>query len=120
MWCPKIVPIGDLEEFANRVSVGFGPPWLRHMVRQIALTDFPASWQEAQAEERSHDSRTYGTRFMLRLDHLTQEKLDALSAHFAKPAAAIIRQLIAQAEPNDFPPSWQMRAAEYHTRQARR
>jgi hypothetical protein len=25
LWCPKTVPIGGLEEFANRVSVGFGP-----------------------------------------------------------------------------------------------
>jgi len=67
----------------------------------------------------TYDSRTYGKRFMLRLDHLTQEKLEALSADFDISPAAIIRQLIAQAEPNDFPPSWQMRATERPTRQAR-
>jgi hypothetical protein len=40
-------------------------PWLRHMVRQIAIQDFPASWQAATPRERSHDSRTYTTCFML-------------------------------------------------------
>jgi predicted transcriptional regulator len=94
-------------------------PWLRQMVRQITLTDFPPSWQAETPAERSHDSRVYGTRFMLRLDHLTQEKLEDLSTHFNKPAAEIIRQLIAQAEPEDFPPSWRMRAAERPARQAR-
>jgi hypothetical protein len=96
------------------------PPWLRHMVRQITLTDFPASWQEARAEERSHDSRTYDTRFMLRLDEPTRDKLDDLSTHFDSSAAEIIRQLVAQAEPEDFPSSWQMRAVERHARQPRR
>jgi predicted DNA-binding protein len=57
---------------------------------------------------------------MLRLDDLTQEKLEELSTHFAMPAAEILRQLIAQAMPDDFPTSWQMRANERrpaHTRQ---
>ncbi len=54
----------------------------------------------------------YGTRFMLRLDGPTRDKLDELSTHFDQSAADIIRQLIAQAEPKDFPPSWQMKAAE--------
>jgi hypothetical protein len=112
----------DLHARVEKAAAAAGvktAPWLRHMIRQIALTDFPASWQAARAEERSHDSQTYGTRFMLRLDHLTQEKLDALSAHFDISAAAIIRQLIGQATPEDFPPSWQMRATERSTRQAR-
>jgi hypothetical protein len=94
-------------------------PWLRAMVRQIAITDFPASWQVATPRERSHDSGTYGKRFMLRLDDLTQAKLEDLSTHFDKPAAEIIRQLIAQAEPEDFPKSWQMRATERHAPQPR-
>jgi hypothetical protein len=112
----------DLQAHVKRAAPAAGlntAPWLRQMVRQIALTDFPASWQEARAEDRSHDSRTYGTRFMLRLDHLPQEKLEALSAHFAMPAAEIIGQLIGQAKPEDFPPSWQMRDTERSTRQAR-
>jgi hypothetical protein len=57
--------------------------WLRHMVRQITVSDFPASWQEAQSEPRSHDSRDYDTRFMLRLDELSREQLQHLVDHFA-------------------------------------
>jgi predicted DNA-binding protein len=49
---------------------------------------------------------------MLRLDDGTRKKLEELSAQFDKPAAEIIRQLIAQAEPEDFPTNWQRRAAE--------
>jgi hypothetical protein len=88
-------------------------PWLRHMVRRITMADFPASWQEARSEERSHDSHTYGTRFMLRLDEPSQIKLQSLVKQYGVSKAEIIRQLIAQAEPEDFPPSWKMRAAEH-------
>jgi hypothetical protein len=87
-------------------------PWLRAMVRQITLTDFPASWQEATSEERSHDSRIYDTRFMLRLDKTAQAKLQQLISHFGVSKANIIRRLIMQATDEDFPASWQMRAAE--------
>ena len=86
--------------------------WLRHNVRQIAIEDFPTSWQEATPPERSHDSRTYTERFMLRLDDPTREKLEDLSMHFDESAAEVIRQLITQAKPEDFPQSWRMRAAE--------
>jgi hypothetical protein len=57
---------------------------------------------------------------MLRLDHLTQEKLEDLSTHFDTSAAEIIRHLIAQAEHENFPSSWHMRAAERRARQPRR
>jgi hypothetical protein len=57
---------------------------------------------------------------MLRLDAQTREKLEELSTHFDTSAAEVIRQLVAQAKPEDFPPRWQMRAAEHHTRQTRR
>jgi hypothetical protein len=50
-------------------------PWLRHIVRQMTMADFPASRQEGRSEERSHDSCTYSTRFMLRLDEPSQIKL---------------------------------------------
>jgi hypothetical protein len=80
---------------------------------------FPASWQEEQADERSHDSRLYGMRFMLRLDDPTWEKLDAWSTHFETSGAAIIRQLLAQATPDTFPASWHLRAAERHSAQTR-
>ena len=36
------------------------------MFRQITMTDFPARWEVERVEERSHDSRTYSTRVMLR------------------------------------------------------
>ena len=94
-------------------------PWLRHIVRQVTITDFPASWQEATPRERCHDSRTYTERFMLRLDDLTREKLKNLSRHFDTSAAEMIRHLIAQAAPEDFPPSWQMKVHERRTQQPR-
>jgi predicted transcriptional regulator len=111
-----------LHEHVQKAAVAAGvktAPWLRHMIRQIGITDFPASWQEATPRERSHDSRILGTRFMQRLDGPTRDKLDDLSILFDQSAAEIVRQLIAQVEPEDFPPSWQIRAAERPARQAR-
>jgi hypothetical protein len=87
-------------------------PWLRHIVRQMTIPDFPPSWQEAIPGERSHDSGTYGIRFMLRLDDLSQTKLQQLVEQFGVSKAEIIRQLIAQANAEDFPKSWHMRVAE--------
>jgi hypothetical protein len=87
------------------------------MVRQITISEFPASWQEKRSEERAHDSRVYGTRFMLRLDEPSQIKLQQLVQQFGSSKAKIIRHLIAQAEPEDFPPSWHMRAAERRAQQ---
>ena len=113
----------DLHEHVEQAAAAAGvkaAPWLRHMVRQIAITDFPASWQEATPRERSHDSRTYTTRFMLRLDESSQTKLQQLITQFGALKADIIRQLIAQAKPEDFPPSWQMRATERRAQQPRR
>ena len=55
---------------------------------------------------------------MLRLDESTAQKLQALVEQFAMPRAAIIRQLITQAKPEEFPESWQLAAAEDHTRQS--
>jgi hypothetical protein len=95
-------------------------PWLRHMVRQIAMEDFPARWQEGRSGGRSHDSRHDDTRFMLRLDDQMREKLEGLSTHFDTSAAEVIRQLVAQATPKDFPRGWQTRAAERRADQPRR
>ena len=113
----------ELHEQVKKAAAAAGlktAPWLRHMVRQITIADFAASWQEATPRERSHDSRTYTGRFMLRLDDLTQAKLEDLSTHFDTSAAEIIRQLITQAEPENFPKSWQMRITERRAQQPRR
>jgi hypothetical protein len=95
-------------------------PWLRQMIRQVTPEDFPASWHEGHAAERSHESRRYGKRFMLRLDGQTWATLDAWSAHFERSAAEIIRQLLAQATPDTFPASWHLHVAERHGAHARR
>lgn len=94
-------------------------PWLRPMVRQISITNFPASWQEERSGERSHDSTDYDTCFMLRLDEASRAKLHDLVEHFHRSKAHIIRQLIVQATLDDFPNSWQMRAEERRAKQAR-
>jgi hypothetical protein len=108
-----------VEKAATAAGVNIAP-WLRHMVRQITIADFPASWQEARSEKRSHDSRTYGRRFLLRLDEPSQTKLQQPVEQFGTSKAEIIRQLVAQAKPEDFPKSWQMRAQERRTRPAQR
>jgi len=95
-------------------------PWLRQMIRQVTPEDFPASWHEGHAAERSHESRRYGKRFMLRLDGQTWATLDAWSTHFERSAAEIIRQLLVQATPETFPASWHLRVAERHGEHARR
>jgi hypothetical protein len=74
-------------------------PWLRHMVAQIPITDFPGNWQEERSERRSHDSRVYGARFMLRLDRASETALQRLAEQFNLPRAEIIRQLLVQATP---------------------
>jgi hypothetical protein len=105
----------DLYQAVQQASTALGvhlAPWLRQMVGHILITDFPASWQEARAEARAHDSPRYGRRFMLRLDDPTWEKLEALSAHFETSGAEIIRQLLAQTTPEVFPAHWQLRAVE--------
>jgi hypothetical protein len=68
--------------------------------------------------ERSHDSRIYDTRVMLRLDAASGAKLQQLISHFGASKADIIRHLLVQATPEDFPPSWQLRAAECRARRS--
>jgi hypothetical protein len=112
-----------LYERVEKAAIATGmkiAPWLRHMVRQITITDFPRSWQEERSEKRSHDSHTYSTRFILRLDELSEAKLQQLVKRFGTSKAEIVRQLIAQANDEDFPKSWQMRAAGHRAPQAQR
>jgi hypothetical protein len=71
----------DLRERVENTAAAAGvkvASWLRYMVRQMTMADFPASWQEARSEERSHDSPTGGRRFMLRLDEPSRTKLQQL------------------------------------------
>jgi hypothetical protein len=86
--------------------------WWRAMIRQIAPADFPAGWREATPEERSHESRTDGTRVMLRLDAASQTTLQQLRQQCGTSKAHIIRRLIAHATPEDVPEGWHLRAAE--------
>jgi hypothetical protein len=113
--------LSDLHARVEKAAAAAGvkaASWLRHMARQIAITDFSVSWQEVTPRERSHHSRTHTERFMLRLDDPTREKLEDLSTQFNESAAEVIHQLITQANPEDFPQSWRMRAAEHHGRGA--
>ena len=110
----------DLHEQVEKAAAGAGlkrAPWLRHMVRQFTSTNFPESRQEARLEERSHDSHTYDTRFMLRLDGSSHTKLQQLITQFGCSKANIIRHLITPAEPEDFPRIWHMQASERRKRQ---
>jgi hypothetical protein len=85
------------------------------MVRQISMADFPASWEEARSAEHSHESRLYTESFMLGLDESSHAKLQHLVAQLHASRAAMIRHLIAQANPADFLSSWQLKAAERRT-----
>jgi hypothetical protein len=89
-------------------AAGDVAPWLRHMMRHVTVSDFPASWQAAARQatstaavpwtaRRSHDSREDDTRFMRRLDRPSQIKLDELVEHFGVSKAEAIGQLIVQA-----------------------
>jgi predicted transcriptional regulator len=90
--------------------------WVRQGMRQVTYEDFPASWRAGDIARRSHDSGYYERRFQLRLDQATQRKLEALMQTFHRSAAEVIRQLIAQAAPEDFPQSWHLAVEEHHQR----
>jgi len=93
--------------------------WLRQAMRHITLEDFLASWRVGEKPSRSHDSGYYGTRFMLRLDDETSSKLATLTQTFHRSAGEVIRQLIAQATPQAFPPSWHLGVEEHRLREGR-
>jgi predicted transcriptional regulator len=86
--------------------------WLRQAMRRVTIEDFPKSWRAEEIVIRSHDFGYYQRRFMLRLDDETSKKLDTLTRGFDRQAAEVIRQLIAQAKAEDFPPSWHFAVAE--------
>jgi hypothetical protein len=68
---------------------------------------------------RSHESGYFRRKFGLRLDAVTSRKLEALMHTFDRSAAEIIRALIAQATPEDFPQSWHMAVSERRPQNAR-
>ena len=88
------------------------PAWVRQAMREVTIDDVPGSWQAGVIGVRSHDSQAYRQRFMLRFDETTAQKLQALVTQFGLSRAEIIRQLVAQATLEAFPPSWQLAAAE--------
>jgi hypothetical protein len=67
-------------------------------------------------EGRSHDSRTYGTRFMRRLDDPSRIARQKRVRRSGVSKADILRQLIMEARTEGFPPHWQMRAHACGTR----
>jgi predicted transcriptional regulator len=89
-------------------------------MHQVTPEDFPPTWHAGEADVRSHDSRNYSTRFMLRLDDEASSKLNTLMQTFDRSGAEVIRQLIAQANPEDFPTSWRMAVEERRQRDVQR
>jgi len=83
--------------------------WVCHTLQPVTIADFSERWRLGVAGVRSHESGYDQRRFMLRLDDETSKRLDTLTRGFDRPAAEVIRQLIVQATPVDFPPSWQVR-----------
>jgi hypothetical protein len=88
-------------------------------LHQIAPADFPASWRAGETTGRSHESCYYFRKYQLRLDEASSAKLEQLVQHFDTSAAEVIRQLIAQATPEDFPQSWRLAAAAHRPQDAR-
>jgi hypothetical protein len=86
--------------------------WLRQAMRQVSLEDFPPRWRAEETAIRSHESSYFHRKFGLGLDEMTSRKLEALTQTFNRSAAEIIRQLMAQARPEDFPRSWHVSVGE--------
>jgi hypothetical protein len=101
---------------AHGVSVA---AWVRQAMRQVTPEDFPPSWHAVGSAARSHESGYFHRKFGLRLDAVTSRKLAAFMYTFERSAAAIIRELIAQATPEDFPQSWHMAGSERRPQNAR-
>jgi predicted HicB family RNase H-like nuclease len=98
-----------LMEQVQEAAAGHGASvaaWVRCALRQVTLQDFPASWRTEEVAPRSHESGYYHRKFGLRLDDETSRKLAVLTTTFHRSGADVIRQLIVQATPKGFPPSW--------------
>jgi hypothetical protein len=55
----------------------------------------------------------------MHLDEASSAKLEQLVQHFDTSAAEVIRQLIAQATPEDFPQNWHLAVNEQRQRETR-
>jgi hypothetical protein len=91
-----------------RAAVG-----LRQALRLITPEDFPPGRRAGETASRSHDSGHDQRRFMLRFDGATSDKLATLTQALDRPAAEIIRQLIARVQPEEFPESWHLAVGEH-------
>lgn len=110
---PGVLPQVQGAAVARGISMA---AWWREAMQRIAVDDFPASWRAGERAGRLHESGYYYRKFGLRLDEVTSRKLETFTQTFRRPAADVIRQLIAQATPEDFPPSWHLAVAERHRR----
>jgi hypothetical protein len=72
-------------------------------MRQVSPSDFPESWRAGEPTAHSYDSRHYQRRFMLRLGEEASNTLELLTQTFNRSAAEVTRQLITQANPEEFP-----------------
>jgi hypothetical protein len=93
--------------------------WLRQAIRQVVLEDFPPSWRAEETAVRSHDSGYYARRFQLRLDLDSHMKLETLMQTFHRSAAEVVRLLIMQATPEDFPQRWHLAVQERRSETSR-
>jgi predicted transcriptional regulator len=108
----------QVQEAAERHTVTVAA-WLRQAMRQVTLEEFPDSWRAGEGGSRSHESGYYDQKLQFRLDAGTQQKLEMLMQTFDRSAAEVIRQLMAQARPEDFPPSWQLAVEPHRPQDAR-
>jgi predicted DNA-binding protein len=100
-------------------------PWLRHLLREITVADFPASWRAGGPARRppkggrSHDSRHHDHRLMVRLDAETRQRLERFSSHFHPSIAEVVRQLAAMAWTHERRPGHGMATGGDHAAAAR-
>ena len=86
--------------------------WVRHAMRHITPEDFPPSWRTGATAVRSHEPGYDDRRFQFPLNPDTQTKVGMLMQTFDRSAAEILRQLMAQAGPEDCPRSWHVSVGE--------
>ncbi len=112
----------QLREAADKAGCT-GAASLRHLLREVTPADFPVSWERGaqhvptthpsgRRARRSDDSRDYDQRLLIRPDAASRTKRQQPAEVFRTSRAEIIRQLIAQTTPGDFPQRWQLAVAE--------